>query len=339
MWGAEHVIVKINLGNVFSLFASLFGALALEACAPINGEASETRTPTSASSATTSGGESSSSASTSGDECLTSRDPIVLARCVMRAQNVTREAEQTVERLTEELLPIARACAEAETRGEEVRGLCARARRIASRRGNPTPPATPAPAAAPTAVATAVAQPPVAPAPAPVAAPAPIPPMGMAMPGMFPGMMPGVGGGTQTPFRVTPGGTIGNMSAPDGAAPWTSQGGIMGLSEFTISLVDVPFPVEVFVNGVRVCHTQDGLNFTQVTFQGRTFCVVPPRAIGNTDLSFLANDPSRRQEVIMRGWHYNSYVGVTSPAGTVTVRVTPARYRGRTTAVSVPDFQ
>lgn len=320
---------------VASLLLSFFGAWALSACAPINGEAETPRTPTSASSATTSGGERSpSSAPTTGngDECSTARDPVVLARCNERRSSEVQELLRNNAQLTQAVTRVTAACETSRDPG--VRALCDAVNRVAPR---------------PTAVTTAGAQPPVA-APAPVAAPVPVaapapapasagtPPMGMPMPGMLPGMMPGMGG-TQTPFRVMPGGTIGNMSGPDGAAPWTSQGGIMGLSEFTIGLVNVPFPVEVFVNGVRVCHTQDGFNFTQVTFQGRTFCVVPPREAGNTDLSFLAHDPSRRQEVILRGWNYNSYVGVTSTVGTVTVHVTPARYRGRMTSVTSADFQ
>lgn len=318
-----------------SALLSLFGALALEACAPINGEVETPRTPTRASSATTSGGETpSATASPSGDECSTSTNPVVLARCNERRTSEMQELLRNNERLIQAVTRVTAACETSRDPG--VRTLCDAVNRVAPR---------------PTAVTTVAAQPPVAtPAPAPVAAPVPVatpapapasagtPPMGMPMPGMLPGMMPGMGG-TQTPFRVMPGGTIGNMSGPDGAAPWTSQGGIMGLSEFTIGLVNVPFPVEVFVNGVRVCHTQDGFNFTQVTFQGRTFCVVPPREAGNTDLSFLAHDPSRRQEVILRGWNYNSYVGVTSTVGTVTVHVTPARYRGRMTSVTSADFQ
>lgn len=307
-----------------SLLLSLFGALVLEACAPINGEVETPRTAASASSATTSGSERSPSSSTPttgvGDECGTSRDPVVLARCNERARQDLRDVLDNNQRLTQAVTRVSAACET--SRDPAVRALCDAVNRVAPR---------------PTAVATAGAQPPVA-APAPVAAPVPMaPPMGMAIPGMgMPGMM---GGGTQTPFRVMPGGTIGNI-AYSGTPAWALQGGIVGLAPFTIALVDVPFAVRVFVNGVAVCHTQDGINFTQVTFQGETFCVVPPREIGHTDLNLLAHNPSQRQEVLLYGYHYNSYAGgVTGRAGGVTVHVTPAQYRGRVTAVNASNFQ
>ena len=317
-----------NIVVCFLLSFSSFGALALQACAPINGEAETPRTAASASSATTSGGERSPSSSTTGseDECGTSRDPVVLARCNERRAGEVQELLRNNAQLTQAVTRVSAACET--SRDPAVQALCDTVNRVAPRRT----------AAAPTAVTTAVAQPPAAPAPvAPSpAAPAPavpnagVPPMGMPMPGV---------NGTQTPFRVMPGGTIGNI-AYGGTPAWALQGGIVGLAPFTITLVDVPFAVRVFVNGVAVCHTQDGINFTQVTFQGETFCVVPPREIGHTDLNLLAHNPSQRQEVLLYGYHYNSYAGgVTARAGGATVHVTPAQYRGRVTAVNASNFQ
>jgi hypothetical protein len=310
---------------VVCFLLSFFGALALEACAPINGEVETPRTAASASRATTSGGERSPSSPTPttgvGDECGTSRDPVVLARCNERARQDLRDLLNNNQRLTQAVTRVSAACET--SRDPAVRALCDAVNRVAPR---------------PTAVTTAVGQPPAAPAPVaqPSVAPAPtvpnagVPPMGMPMPGV---------NGTQTPFRVMPGGTIGNI-AYSGTPAWALQGGIVGLAPFTITLVDVPFAVRVFVNGVAVCHTQDGINFTQVTFQGETFCVVPPREIGHTDLNLLAHNPSQRQEVLLYGYHYNSYAGgVTGRAGGVTVHVTPAQYRGRVTAVNASNFQ
>lgn len=308
-----------------SLLLSFFGALALQACAPINGEVETPRAAASASSATTSGGERSpSSAPTTGggDECGTARDPVVLARCHERRTGEVQELLRNNAQLTQAVTRVSAACET--SRDPAVRALCDAVNRVA-----PRPTTTPAaPAVAPPPAAPApVAQPSVAPAPA--VPNAGVPPMGMPMPGM---------GGTQTPFPAMPGGVVGNI-AYLGTPPWALQGGIVGLAEFAIALVDVPFAVRIIVNDFEVCATHDGINFPRATFNGQTFCVVPPNEIGSTVARMLAHNPGRQQVVHLYGYHYTSYSGVTGTAGGVTIRVTPAQYRGRVTAVNASNFQ
>lgn len=183
------------------------------------------------------------------------------------------------------------------------------------------------PAVAPVA-ASRPAQAPAAPAPTPAAPPAAAPSF-LPSSGMDAGMSFGFnsggnGVGVQMPMpRV---GAVNNVAFL-GRAPWQNSGTILGGSNFTISLLGIPYAAEIFVDGIRVCAAAPGNNLGGMSSGGfpqvvvpmpngghRQTCVVPPAEGGNQDVPLLLNGVGAHR-LTLRYYAYSSYTGVAEPTG------------------------